>query len=212
MMNSIQASANRLRLHDPWDPSGRVEDLISHLEDVQELAADANQPIPDSHLVGAAFTNMFYCGLYDGECKAWEVRPADELTWPNFKTHFLEAQATLHRRRSRSTSKIAALVGQLVAYNENYITTSRQECTSFVANNQKKILQELQNMKTELAAIKFAPAKPQRVFEKHDGYCWTHGFKVSKLHNSSTCKNTRPGHKQEATKDNMLGGSTRKAD
>jgi hypothetical protein len=231
-LDGIQIHANRLRLGDPWDPSGRLEDLISRLEDIQELATDANRPIPDTDLTDSAFSSMFSCGLYDDECKTWEARPAAELTWPNFKAHFLEAQATLHRKRSRSTSnagytanaatqELEALVGQLVANNENYMNTARQDYAAFAANHQQrpnedysKILQELQNVQTELAAIKLNPGKkkpPPRTYEKHDGYCWTHGFRVTKQHNSSTCKYPDTGHQKEATKSNMMGGSTRKS-
>jgi hypothetical protein len=230
-LDGIQVNANRQRLHDPWDPSTRFEDLISHLENVQELAADANRPIPNTDLIDSAFSILSDCGLYDDECKTWEIRPAAELTWPNLKAHFLAAQTILHRRRSRSTSnsgysanaataELEALVGQLVVNNENYMTTARQEYASFAANNQQRpsddysrLFQELQNMKTEFANYKQAPGRPaSRKLQKNDGYCWTHGFKVSRRHNSATCKNTAPGHKTEATRDNMLGGSTIKSD
>ena len=39
-------------------------------------------------------------------------------------------------------------------------------------------------------------------------YCWTCGYKVRKDHNSKTCKfRENPGHKQEATRQNPMGGS-----
>jgi hypothetical protein len=47
-----------------------------------------------------------------------------------------------------------------------------------------------------------------RNYPQHDGYCWTHGYDVAPAHNSETCKHPRPGHKRNATKDNMQGGST----
>ena len=39
-----------------------------------------------------------------------------------------------------------------------------------------------------------------------DGYCWSHGFKVVKGHNSSTCKKQKNVHMTAATKDNTMGG------
>ena len=39
------------------------------------------------------------------------------------------------------------------------------------------------------------------------GYCWTHGFRVKHGHNSKTCNNKGVGHKDEATRDNTMGGS-----
>ena len=39
-------------------------------------------------------------------------------------------------------------------------------------------------------------------------YCWTHGFRVGRNHNSMTCFSPAPGHQKEATKENRMGGST----
>jgi len=40
-------------------------------------------------------------------------------------------------------------------------------------------------------------------------YCWTHGSIKNLKHSSETCKNKAEGHKDEATSDNKLGGSTK---
>ena len=40
-------------------------------------------------------------------------------------------------------------------------------------------------------------------------YCWTHGSIKNLQHSSETCKNKAEGHKDEATSDNKLGGSTK---
>ena len=41
------------------------------------------------------------------------------------------------------------------------------------------------------------------------GYCWTHGYKLSKGHTSATCSGKATGHKDTATRANTMGGSTR---
>jgi hypothetical protein len=41
-----------------------------------------------------------------------------------------------------------------------------------------------------------------------NGYCWTHGYKVTKNHNSKTCKTRKEGHQEDATRANTMGGST----
>ena len=41
-----------------------------------------------------------------------------------------------------------------------------------------------------------------------NGYCWSHGYKVTKNHNSKTCRTRKDGHKEEATRANTMGGST----
>ena len=51
-----------------------------------------------------------------------------------------------------------------------------------------------------------SPTGPSdRTLEK-DGYCWSHGFKITKGHSSSTCKNQKSGHTTAATRDNTMGG------
>ncbi len=38
-------------------------------------------------------------------------------------------------------------------------------------------------------------------------YCWTHGYCVSKGHDSATCSNKAEGHKDTATRANTMNGS-----
>jgi hypothetical protein len=244
-LDGMQIHKNRQRLYEPWDPSSRIEDLIGHLEDVQELATDAGRPIPDTDVVDASYSSIYTCGLYDDECKTWEARPDADRTWSNFKRHFLEAQTVLTRRRSRSTRKsgytanaatgeMEDLVGRLVATNESYINTSRQDYAAFAANTQQRsadaqqrsvddfsrLFRELQDLKTEVTSLRAAQPSPsragrrsqpdsrRRTVSQNDSYCWTHGFEVAPTHNSGNCRTTLPGHRTDATKDNMLGGST----
>ena len=39
------------------------------------------------------------------------------------------------------------------------------------------------------------------------GYCWTHGYCMTKSHTSATCKTPMEGHKTAATRNNTMGGS-----
>ena len=40
-----------------------------------------------------------------------------------------------------------------------------------------------------------------------DGYCWSHGYHVSRGHNGASCYNTLSGHQSTATKTYPMGGS-----
>jgi hypothetical protein len=40
-----------------------------------------------------------------------------------------------------------------------------------------------------------------------NGYCYEHGYRVTKGHTSKKCGGKRPGHKDEATRSNNMGGS-----
>ena len=43
----------------------------------------------------------------------------------------------------------------------------------------------------------------------HDNgnYCWTHGYRIGNNHTSATCQNKAPGHQDQATRTNTMGGS-----
>jgi hypothetical protein len=43
---------------------------------------------------------------------------------------------------------------------------------------------------------------------KNDNYCWSHGYQVVLAHKSTNCTKKGPGHKDEATKYNIMGGDT----
>ena len=49
------------------------------------------------------------------------------------------------------------------------------------------------------------PAKPS--YLAPNGYCWTHRYRVCIGHDSATCKDKDDGHKDGATRANMMGGS-----
>ena len=40
-----------------------------------------------------------------------------------------------------------------------------------------------------------------------DGYCWSHGYHVSRGHNGALCYNTLPGNQSAATRADPMGGS-----
>ena len=48
-----------------------------------------------------------------------------------------------------------------------------------------------------------------RLCKCHDNgnYCWTHGDHVGNNHTSATCQNKAPGHQDQATHTNTMGGS-----
>ena len=52
---------------------------------------------------------------------------------------------------------------------------------------------------------------PSREFTSQDpdGFCWSHGYNVSRVHNGALCYNTLPGHQSAATRADPTGGSTK---
>jgi hypothetical protein len=41
---------------------------------------------------------------------------------------------------------------------------------------------------------------------KNDNYCWSHGYQVVLAHTITNCTKKAPRHKDEATKENIMGG------
>ena len=51
-----------------------------------------------------------------------------------------------------------------------------------------------------------SPTGPSNRNLEKNGYCWSHGFKITKGHSRSTCKNQKSGHMTAATRHNTMGG------
>lgn len=52
-----------------------------------------------------------------------------------------------------------------------------------------------------------AGTKPIPHYIDPKGYCWSHGYRVRRGHDSITCKEKLPGHKDGATRSNTMNGS-----
>ena len=97
------------------------------------------------------------------------------------------SNATLTHELWTSTVTIATLQQRL----------SSCECTPTPRTGKKVQKQHQQNPRRE-----FLPLDP-------DGYCWSHGYHVSRGHNGASCYNTLPGHQSAATRAYPMGGSTK---
>ena len=59
------------------------------------------------------------------------------------------------------------------------------------------------------------PLNPRRIGNRNralldpNGYCWSHGYRVSVTHSSRTCDHKLLDHQDDATQTNPMGGSTK---
>jgi hypothetical protein len=80
--------------------------------------------------------------------------------------------------------------------------------------------QEMSEMKALIVALQHTPQPnhtlqptPRTPFQRHqtlldsEGYFWSHGYLVAANHNSKTCHTKKPGHNNEATRQNNLSSS-----
>ena len=110
---------------------------------------------------------------------------------PIFSHETAEALANLASATASDRATVASL------------TTTNEKLTAQLG----QLTNQLSLAMTKIAEMeKLLAAKPVNLSTR--SYCWTHGFRVSKNHNSESCKNPAPGHKKEATATNRKGGST----
>ena len=95
--------------------------------------------------------------------------------------------ATLTHKLRTATATIATLQQRLESC----------ECAPMPRTGKKGQKQHQQNPRR-----KFTPLDP-------DGYCWSHGYNVIRVHNGASCYNTLPVHKSAATRADPMGGSTK---
>ena len=97
------------------------------------------------------------------------------------------SNATLTHELRTATARIATLQQRLASC----------ECAQTQRKGKKVQKQHQKNPRRE-----FTPLDP-------DGYCWSHGYNVSRGHNGALCYNTLPGYQSAATRADPMGGSTK---
>lgn len=223
---------NNLAFTKPWDPNTPFETLIDQMENGREIAEAGNQPITEAQLLNTAYVLVYNTGLYFDDCKLWDRRQEAEKTWQNFQAHFLEAQRLLGRQR-RTTQQAGFHGANAITNSEadkhnqtaealaNLATATASDRQAFqvlVETNQKltetnqKLMDRVSELKDELAALKKSRTSNDRKSNRNANidpteYCHTHGYRVSKGHNSKTCRTKAAGHQDEATRSNPMGGS-----
>ena len=207
-----------------WDPTTGIEQLYKQIEDGVALARLANQPHSDSQVLSNAYSLVYKTGLFFSDCEKWMEKAAADKTWDNFKLHFMKAMQK-HKNRETITAKQAGygqannINNENIANALNHFALAAQEKDTQLANLTAQMI-ELQKqlndknnllaefMKSQQWANKNNNPPPNaRPFKDNGNYCWSHGYVVGNNHTSGTCKNKKPGHKDDATRANTMGGS-----
>jgi hypothetical protein len=160
-------------------------------------------------------------------CRRWNERDAITKTWNNFKVHF----ATAYRQHNQIQGESAATSGYAnaaVAQPDEDLAESAIDAFANLASatavdraivstwteanaRLAKQLEESDHALKEVKAL-LKKERSDRVACKPcapsvDNYCWTHGYKLAKIHTSMNCLYPKTGHKKEANKSNNMGGS-----
>jgi hypothetical protein len=182
---------------------------------------------------------VFSSGFYNEACKEWQRKPEVDKTWLNFKTFFGREYRDL-REQQRVTSGTSGfhsanaledisvvldnLANAAIADKAQFdqllksietLTTTNKTLTEQLRVANASLLKQKGTNPTNPTTTKGKGAWDREAWLKSldpMGYCWSHGYKVVKDHNSKNCVDKRQGHEDTATRADTMGGSTRNKD
>ena len=85
--------------------------------------------------------------------------------------------------------------------------TTNSTALSSITSSVSDLQQQLADLKRENEQLRNKHNRRPRTHQDNSNYCWTHGYRVGNKHNSATCQNKAPGHQDNATRKNTMGGS-----
>ena len=78
---------------------------------------------------------------------------------------------------------------------------------SSITSSITDLRQQVADLKRENEQLRQRQPRRPRTRRDNGNYCWTHGYRVGNQHTSATCQNKAPGHQDNATRANTMGGS-----
>ena len=161
--------------------------------------------------------------MFSDECKEWRKTAAANKTWAEFKQKFTEAHQDLQESQATARSTGYAGYANAVTAQDNEaieaitqlanattadrttIVTLTQQVKELQDQNKKlndKLVETLEKLSETCITATSNPAPKRR--ERY--YCWSCGSRSN--HKGKDCKKKKEGHKDEATENNKMGGST----
>jgi hypothetical protein len=155
-----------------------LEDLWKQINTCQKFASHSAEKITDATVIHLTLDNLEESGVFHHNIRHWRKRPTVEHTLINLKAHFNAADIDRIRLRSSKSARYAQLAN---------------------------ITNQANNVSSKINA----PQPPHSAANSSPQYCWSHGLIAvphKNPHNSQTCRSGLPGHCEEATLLNMMGG------
>jgi len=221
------------KMNQPYDPNTPIENLYEQIEHAVDLAATAGAPYNATQIVNVAYTIIFNTNVFQETCREWRRLPQADKTWTRFKNIFTEAHKDYMQLQTQNNHRFHAAAAIPVEYstapNDQHVdalanlaaatASDRMALANLTATNERLSV-HIEKLTAQLAAANLQlktfqasnptaqPARQDRRVCQQVHYCWTHGFRVKPdgSHTSKTCTRRRPGHKEEATANNRMGG------
>lgn len=215
-----------------------IPEYINMLEDAQRKLARARLPMSNDQLLAIASTAVLASEHYPRPTDDWEAKPREEKTWTAWKAHYRAAHLARKRQQlaanqapyhgaahtamaSNDMPITPDTFAKLDGYLDNLAAAATTEKTTLaqLIENNAALTASVTALTASVTALTTAytllsnstnPSVPaHRPTSNNNGYCWTHGYRVSSGHTSATCTRKAPGHKDAATRANTMGGSTK---
>ena len=194
-----------------YDPRKPMADLWTLLKEHAEAGQRQNVPVSDAWKIDKVLYLLSKTGQFTEDIKNWKKKPELDKTWINLMQYFNECHRLLlesnvltiqEQERQQLTANLASTFQQAFALQANSANTD-------VATSLAEILRRLQQLEASNTDstnnTTTNDTRRNTRTRRFTGYCWTHG---ACNHKSTECRNKSEGHKDEATKDNRMGGST----
>jgi hypothetical protein len=218
-----ELSANDERMSEPWNTTDPFEVLAERMQECVDLASEAGAPIPEATLLNRTVRLVAKTGEFTEELKAWHNKATAAKTWDNFKPFMIKAyrvnrQVEQNNMRAGGAAMSAEQITQIFGVLQAQANAAAASTNNSTNNDVLKAIENLkkelraefkQDMKTYCQQTTPGQAKPyvRKPGRDQGGYCWTHGYHVVPSHTSATCNRKATGHKDEATRNNPMGGS-----
>mgnify|MGYP002806862359 FL=1 len=227
-INASDLLSNDEQMKADYDANQPIELFFDQIEDAVDFAAAGDCPYTPTQVTAIAYQLVFKTGLFHDECKLWKRRIAADKNWAEFKTVFSLAHQEL--RESQLTSSNTDF------HSANAATDLQLETAEAIANlatataaDRTSVASLTATISKLTAELSEANAKLYRLAERNGQrnnsnsnssnhtdsrprtagphYCHTHGSQV--WHKGPQCRTKGRNHKNEATEENKMGGSTK---
>jgi hypothetical protein len=215
-ITAVDLEINFEHMRRAWDPQQPLETLFKQIQDCADYSEAGGAPIGHSQQINIGYAKIFATGHFMSACCRWNEKPTAEKAWTQFKSHF----AAAHRQHKQMQGESAATAGYhsanaAVTQNEYQmaeatigalanlktataadrgVVAARTQANSRLAKQLEETSSELRELKAFLNQERREKRGPKSFNPSSSNYCWTHGYKVGKMHTSLTCNTpqTRP--------------------
>ena len=181
---------NKQEFEAPWDPTTPLETLYKRASHCRQFATAGNNPISEATTVMTLLQVIEQSAALPDAVKDWRKKPSADQTWAAFKEHFTEAD----------TERIR----QLSAAEAGYQAANQSTKEPMAANKAAEDREPPTKKQKLITGEGYIPNSAKTI---PITYCHTHGVTYGTKHNSITCTNKAPGHKDEASLANPMGGT-----